>query len=39
MTLFLFWMAIGGASHPPRRALVFIGWTAVLASLPVFYDS
>ena len=38
MTLFLFWMAIAGASHPPRRALVIIGWTAVLASLPVFYD-
>ena len=39
MTLFLFWMAIAGASHPPRRALVFIGWTAVLASLPVFYET
>ena len=39
MTLFLFWMAIAGASHPPRRALSVIGWTAVIACLPFLYDS
>ena len=39
MTLFLFWMAIAGASHPPRRSLAIIGWTALLAGLPVFYDT
>ena len=39
MTLFLFWMALAGASHPPRRALVFICWTALLACLPLVYDT
>jgi diguanylate cyclase (GGDEF)-like protein len=39
MTLFLFWMAIAGASHPPRRALAVIGFTNVVACLPLLYDS
>ena len=39
MTLFLLWMALAGASHPPRRAIGVIGVTAVLATLPFVYDS
>jgi len=39
MTLFLFWMAIAGASHPPRRAVMVIAGTIVLATLPFYYDS
>ena len=39
MTLFLLWTAIAGASHPPRRALVIIGWAGLIAALPVFYDT
>ena len=37
-TLFLLWMALAGASHPPRRALGVIGVTALLAALPFAYD-
>jgi diguanylate cyclase (GGDEF)-like protein len=37
MTLFLLWMALAGASHPPRRALAVIGLTHVLALLPLAY--
>ena len=37
-TLFLMWMGIAGASHPPRRTLVFIAATAALALLPFLYD-
>jgi len=39
MTLYLFWMTLAGASHPPRRALGVIGMTLVLAMLPFIYDS
>jgi diguanylate cyclase (GGDEF)-like protein len=38
MTLFLIWMALAGASHPPRRTMGIIGGTCLLASLPFFYD-
>jgi diguanylate cyclase (GGDEF)-like protein len=37
-TLFLFWMGLAGASHPPRRTFAFIGVSAVLVTLPLFYD-
>jgi hypothetical protein len=37
-TLFLLWMGIAGASHPPRRTLGIIAASAVLACLPFFYD-
>jgi len=37
-TLFLIWMALAGASHPPRRAIVIIGVTSVIAALPFVYD-
>jgi len=37
-SLFLIWMAVAGASHPPRRTLGIIGGTAVFATLPFFYD-
>ena len=37
-TLFLLWMAVAGASHPPRRTLGIIAATWLLASLPFFYD-
>jgi diguanylate cyclase (GGDEF)-like protein len=37
-TLFLIWMGVAGASHPPRRTLGIIGATSVLAILPFFYD-
>ncbi len=37
-TLFLLWMGVAGASHPPRRTLGIIGASAVLACLPFFYD-
>ena len=37
-SLFLIWMAVAGASHPPRRTLGIIGATTVLAVLPFFYD-
>ena len=37
-SLFLIWMAVAGASHPPRRTLGIIAATAVLAVLPFFYD-
>jgi diguanylate cyclase (GGDEF)-like protein len=36
--LFLIWMAIAGASHPPRRTLGIIAVASVLAVLPFFYD-
>jgi diguanylate cyclase (GGDEF)-like protein len=38
MTLFLIWMALAGASHPPRRTLGIVAATCLLASLPFFYD-
>lgn len=38
-TLFLIWMVLGGASHPPRRTLAVIAATVVLATLPFLYDS
>jgi diguanylate cyclase (GGDEF)-like protein len=38
MTLFLLWMTLAGASHPPRRAAALIATTSVLAVLPFFYD-
>ena len=37
-SLFLIWMAVAGASHPPRRTFGIIAATAVLATLPFFYD-
>ncbi|HYH57843.1 MAG TPA: GGDEF domain-containing protein [Thermoleophilaceae bacterium] len=37
-TLFLIWMALAGASHPPRRTLGILGATGLLATLPLFYD-
>ena len=37
-SLFLIWMAVAGASHPPRRTLGIISATAILAVLPFFYD-
>ena len=37
-TLFLIWVGIGGASHPPRRMVALIGATVVLALLPFAYD-
>jgi len=37
-SLFLVWMALAGASHPPRRAMAVIGMATVLALLPFFYD-
>ena len=37
-TLYLFWMALAGASHPPKRALGIIGVTTALAALPFAYD-
>ena len=37
-SLFLIWMAVAGASHPPRRTLGIIATTCVLAVLPFFYD-
>jgi diguanylate cyclase (GGDEF)-like protein len=37
-SLFLIWMALAGASHPPRRTLGVIAATAILAVLPFFYD-
>jgi diguanylate cyclase (GGDEF)-like protein len=39
MTLFLIWMALAGASHPPRRTVGIIAVTCLLASLPLFYDN
>ena len=38
-SLFLIWMAVAGASHPPRRTLAVIAGTIGLATLPFFYDS
>jgi diguanylate cyclase (GGDEF)-like protein len=38
MTLFLIWLGIAGASHPPRRTLGVIAATSILAILPFFYD-
>jgi diguanylate cyclase (GGDEF)-like protein len=38
-SLFLLWMAVAGASHPPRRTLAIISATWLLAILPFFYDS
>jgi diguanylate cyclase (GGDEF)-like protein len=38
MTLFLIWMALAGASHPPRRTIGIIGGTCLLALLPFAYD-
>ena len=37
-SLFLIWMAVAGASHPPRRTLGIIGATSILTVLPFFYD-
>ena len=37
-SLFLIWMAVAGASHPPRRTLGIIAVTSVLSVLPFFYD-
>ena len=37
-SLFLIWMAVAGASHPPRRTFGIIGATTVFAVLPFFYD-
>ena len=37
-TLFLLWMGVAGASHPPRRTLGIIGAGAVLTLLPFLYD-
>jgi diguanylate cyclase (GGDEF)-like protein len=37
-TLFLIWMALAGASHPPRRTLGIVAATVMLAVLPFFYD-
>ena len=37
-SLFLIWMALAGASHPPRRMLGIAAATVVLATLPFFYD-
>ena len=37
-SLFLIWMAVAGASHPPRRTLGIIAATSLLATLPFFYD-
>ncbi len=36
--LFLLWMGVAGASHPPRRTLGIIGASVVLACLPFLYD-
>jgi diguanylate cyclase (GGDEF)-like protein len=38
-SLFLLWMCVAGASHPPRRTLGIIAATWVVAILPFFYDS
>ena len=37
-SLFLLWMGVAGASHPPRRTLGIIAATIALALLPFFYD-
>jgi diguanylate cyclase (GGDEF)-like protein len=37
-TLFLLWLGVAGASHPPRRTLGIIAASSVLACLPFFYD-
>jgi diguanylate cyclase (GGDEF)-like protein len=37
-TLFLIWMAVAGASHPPRRMLGIVAATCLLALLPFSYD-
>jgi len=37
-TLFLLWMALAGASHPPRRTLTFVATAALLVCLPLAYD-
>ena len=38
-TLFLIWMALGAASHPPRRTLGLIACTCLLGLLPFSYDA
>ena len=38
-TLFLLWVGVAAASHPPRRTLGIVAATCVLAVLPFFYDS
>ena len=38
-TLFLLWLTVAGASHPPRRALGIVAATWGFAILPFFYDS
>ena len=38
-TLFLFWMGLAGATHPPRRTFGIIAGAAVLVSLPLVYDT
>jgi diguanylate cyclase (GGDEF)-like protein len=37
-TLFLIWMAVAAAAHPPRRTLGIIAATCLVATLPFFYD-
>jgi diguanylate cyclase (GGDEF)-like protein len=37
-SLFLIWMAVAGASHPPRRTLGIVAATGGLAILPFLYD-
>jgi diguanylate cyclase (GGDEF)-like protein len=37
-SLFLIWMVVAGASHPPRRTLGIIAATAAFATLPFLYD-
>ena len=37
-SLFLIWMVLAGASHPPRRTLGIIAATVIFAVLPFFYD-
>jgi diguanylate cyclase (GGDEF)-like protein len=38
LTLFLIWLALAGASHPPRRTFVFVATGSTLAALPLAYD-
>ena len=37
-SLYLLWLGSAVGVHPPRRALTFLGFTAVAASLPLAYD-
>lgn len=38
ITLFLIWMALAGAGHPPRRTFALLGVAGALAALPLVYD-